>query len=474
MKKLSFLLITLCGIQVFAQLNLSKDSSFGNSGTFTTTFNSDQTITHSNTVVLQDDSILQIVSVVDNSYVFKLKPDGTLDSSFANNGKLELGTNNFLNIVLQGDKIIVYLGPKSASYNNNYVDSKIVRYHSNGTIDTTFGNNGVLNEVTESTNPQSLSVLVLADLSLMITNSPETYPKKYTKDGQLDSSFGANGVINYNYHYPIGQFSNGKITTCDVSSLSSSVFSFFDINSLATNTVLDLNQQSCHHNNGFLIQNKNNMSTRTTKEGMVYSVFEYQNYPLPDFSRLVVMKSESLDLNFNGEGFITSEDNEQFLDVGFRNKVFFVLNQKANQRSLNAYSETGVSLKINNSRDFALSSGHEIEMKSNYIIVNSIVSDANQNLTKLKIEKFLITNDLLTTTNILKKKITVENPVRDFLNVKNAENAESFDLYDMTGRKVLFSKSLENIKTSNLPRGNYILKINFKNGENFSHKLIKN
>lgn len=150
---------------------------------------------------------------------------------------------------------------------------------------------------------------------------------------------------------------------------------------------------------------------------MVYWVLEYQNYPLPDFSLLIVLKSEKSDQNFNSAGFVTFEDDEQFLDVGFANKIFFVLNQKLNQKALNAQSEIGVSLKINNNRDFAITSGNEIEMKNNYLILNSIVSDANQNLTHLKIEKFLITNDLLSTPNILMNKTTVENPVRDFLNI---------------------------------------------------------
>lgn len=69
---------------------------------------------------------------------------------------------------------------------------------------------------------------------------------------------------------------------------------------------------------------------------MVYWVLEYQNYPLPDFSLLIVLKSEKSDQNFNSAGFVTFEDDEQFLDVGFANKIFFVLNQKLNQKALNA------------------------------------------------------------------------------------------------------------------------------------------
>lgn len=82
-----------------------------------------------------------------------------------------------------------------------------------------------------------------------------------------------------------------------------------------------------------------------THSGLVYSVFEYNNYPLPDFSRLIVMKDEHIDSNFNENGFVTSADYEQFLDVGFSEQQFFVLNQKDQQKSLIAYSSTGTSLK---------------------------------------------------------------------------------------------------------------------------------
>lgn len=177
-------------------------------------------------MLLADDSILQIVSITHTSYILKLKPDETLDSAFGKNGKLQLACNNFLNLVLQGCKIIVYFGPKNLDF-SNYINSKIVRYHPNGILNLIFGNNGVLNEVTESTNPPALSVLLLADQSFTETKAAEINHKKYKINGQLDTAFGESGVINYNYNYPLGQFLNRKIVTCDVSFLSSSVFSFF-------------------------------------------------------------------------------------------------------------------------------------------------------------------------------------------------------------------------------------------------------
>ena len=211
-----------------------------------------------------------------------------------------------------------------------------------------------------------------------------------------------------------------------------------------------------------------------THSGLVYSVFEYNNYPLPDFSRLIVMKDEHIDSNFNENGFVTSADYEQFLDVGFSEQQFFVLNQKDQQKSLIAYSSTGTSLKINGNRDFALQSGQEIEVKPTYILVNSIIQDENNILNRVKIEKFLFQNNNLSTSNNQLKNVEIQNPVKDILNIKNGELAENFEIYSTDGRKILQSKNIKNINITPLPKGIYILKIRLKTGEIVSKKLMKN
>lgn len=474
MKKIYFFLITLYSIQTFSQVTIKHDNSFGTQGVFTSDLSSNQNILNSHLIILPDQSILNIINGEAHNFILKLKPNGLLDPSFANNGRLDFPENNYMNAVLQGNKVIVYFGPKATDFINPYQDSRIIRITENGLLDTSFGENGVLSEVTESTNAQSLSVLVLADQSLVVSNSNSTHSKKYTVNGQLESSYGNNGEINYDYHFPLGQSSNGKIATCDVNSISSSVYSFFDLYSLTTNTVLNLTQAPCHQHNGMVLQNKSNLSTRMTNNGIVYSVFEYKNYPLPDFSRLVVINKEKLDVNFNGTGFVTSENEEQFLDAGSAENSFFLLNQKHNQKYINAYSATGTVLTINNQRDFTLTSGDQIEIKNNYILVKSIVSDPGENIGRLRIEKFILSTDKLSTVNNTTNNIEVENPVKDFLNVKNAENAVNFQIYNMEGRKISEEKNFKSIKVSALSKGNYLLKITLKKGEFVSKKIIKN
>lgn len=474
MMKIYFLLIAIYSIQIYSQITVTKDNSFGSGGVLSQTFSASQSIVSSRILILPDHSVMTIINGSESNSIFKVKPNGSFDPSFGNNGRVDFVENNFMNVVLQGSKFIIYFGPKTNNTNNPYEDSKIIRVTQNGTLDPTFGDHGILNEITESINPQSLSVLVLPDESFMVTNSNSTYSKKFTVDGQLETSFGNNGEIVYDYHFPIGKSSNGKIATCDISSLSSSVYSFYDLYSLTTNTVLNLNNAPCHEHNGSILQNKTNLSTRMTSTGMVYSIFEYKNYPIPDFCRLVVINEEKMDATFNGKGFLTSENLERFIDAGFGADTFFILSINANEKYFTAYSVKGSPILINHESSFRLISGDEIEMKDNFILVSSIISDENQNTNGVKIEKFLISNDKLATTNINTDQIEIENPVKDFLNIKNAEKANHFQLYNIDGRKIAEDKNFKNIPTSKLTKGNYILKITMKNGDIFSKKLIKN
>lgn len=187
----------------------------------------------------------------------------------------------------------------------------------------------------------------------------------------------------------------------------------------------------------------------------------------------MVLKNNDLYSNFNGSGFVTSEFEQQFLDSGFSDETFLVLSQKENRKALVAFSAKGNSLKINNQNEFELLSGEEIKMKDQYLYINSILPKVEQNLAQVKIEKFSVQKEKLSTISLSPKKITVENPIKENLNIKNAENAQNFELYSLDGNKVFSSKNFKTMDTSNLPKGNYILKIEMKDGEVFSKKLIK-
>jgi uncharacterized delta-60 repeat protein len=97
----------------------------------------------------------------DATYLSRYTKNGQLDSTFGNNGKVSLPTNDFRDILLidtdSQSRIIVSTSSPVSRQNSTITDSssEIFRLNNDGTIDKTFGINGVLKI---STNISSLTV----------------------------------------------------------------------------------------------------------------------------------------------------------------------------------------------------------------------------------------------------------------------------------------------------------------------------
>ena len=465
MKKIYFFCTFLwCGL-IFPQISVQKDSGFGNQGSFSTSFPTENGLDFkSNLIVLADFSLLQTVCFSEGSYLIKLKPDGNPDLNFAENGVLNLESNNYINAVLQGEKIIVYSGPKFPDF-ADYADSKIVRYNNNGTLDTSFGSNGVLDIVTESTHCQSLSVLVLNDKSFIVDSGSSYGLKKFTENGQPILNFGNSGELNYAYHFPLGIFPNGKIVTYDLNSTSSE-FSFFDLNNPTNSKLLDFKMESCGQNSGSSSQFYVN-SARISNDGTIFSTiqFPYTNN-LAERSRLVVSNYEVINQNFNGEGYLNAPSEELFLDAGFSANSFIVLTEKKDAKKLYAVSKAGKYLSINNIDSFSLQSGNEIETSGSSVFVSSVF--ATDGKINLKIEKLNVKNS---NEAVSQKKVAVNNPFSDEINIKSDDFAQA-EIFEISGKR-LISSQLQNINTAYLPKGNYLLKVSLKNGSSVCKKIMK-
>ncbi len=70
------------------------------------------------------------------------------------------------------------------------------------------------------------------------------------------------------------------------------------------------------------------------------------------------------------------------------------------------------------------------------------------------------------------KAILFPNPAKEYVNIKNSAELTKAEVVDMTGRKVLESAS-KTIDVSQLPTGQYIIKMSFDNGSVETQKLIK-
>ena len=143
--------------------------------------------------------------------IWRYNPDGTLDSTFGDNGVVRYNsysTGNSITINSQG-KILVS-GCITWENGDYYYDNMTVwRYNSNGTPDTS--NNGIL--INSNRGGDIKAFALDSENKILIP----VYDKilRYNPNGTIDTTFGIDGVAVYNSDYGVGTSvtvnSKGKI-----------------------------------------------------------------------------------------------------------------------------------------------------------------------------------------------------------------------------------------------------------------------
>ncbi|MDD2949815.1 MAG: hypothetical protein PHU29_03405, partial [Sulfuricurvum sp.] len=173
------------------------DITFDGDGMVTTNFFSYDSI---NSIVVQSDGKILAAGTTNNTNDIALaryNSDGSLDTTFGTNGKVstDLGTNfdSGKDITLQADgKILV------AGFSNEVF--ALVRYNSDGSLDTSFDSDGiVLTAVSDYSAAQSVTVLdngkiIVAGFSGSGSSS-DFAVVRYNSDGSLDTTFSDDGMI---------------------------------------------------------------------------------------------------------------------------------------------------------------------------------------------------------------------------------------------------------------------------------------
>lgn len=198
--------------------NGSLDTSFDNDGIATNTFSADDTSSSITSVLEQADGKFLVTTSAyqygsydqPNDFVTRrYNSDATTDVSFGINGKVatafQAGFSNIENSVIQPDGKIVVVG-YSHALSSDQNEANIVRYQSNGAIDTAFGSTGKVTTVFDSTNDESNILLIQPDDKLIVIGTKRNHTdngylfkdialSRYNSDGSLDSSFGTEGKV---------------------------------------------------------------------------------------------------------------------------------------------------------------------------------------------------------------------------------------------------------------------------------------
>ena len=150
--------------------------------------------------------------------------DGSLDTSFNGDGKLTTdfgsGDDHSISISVQADGKILAAG---YSFNGTNYDFALVRYNADGTLDTSFSGDGMLTTAIGATADIGYSVTLQADGKILVAGysvaglDKDFALVRYNTDGTLDTSFSGDGMLttdfgsNEDIGYSVSLQADGKI-----------------------------------------------------------------------------------------------------------------------------------------------------------------------------------------------------------------------------------------------------------------------
>lgn len=197
----------------------SLDSSFGTGGKVSTDFLNNEDIAYG--VALQSDGKIVAVgmALTINGYypsadfaIARYNSNGTLDSTFGIGGKLTtefLTTGNVANaVVIQADNKIVVGGSANILHQFGWdPDFALVRYNSDGSLDTSFGSGGkvttdIIGQFAHS--QDAISALAIDSNGKIVAGGSFTGANasfalaRYNADGGLDTTFDSDGIVSAN------------------------------------------------------------------------------------------------------------------------------------------------------------------------------------------------------------------------------------------------------------------------------------
>jgi uncharacterized delta-60 repeat protein len=190
----------------------TTSSTFYSGGGIVTTdigVNSDDLI---QSVTLLSDGKILVVGDSDNGVAIdcvmvRYNSDGSLDTSFGSGGKVIVHNDYRLELQLQGDGKILLFGESrqtTSGINSDY-DFTLIRYNSDGRLDTSFGSNGIVTTDIGLHSDDYISSLTLSSNGNILVNG-RSYNGvdtnfvlvHYNSDGSRDTSFDTDGIVTTN------------------------------------------------------------------------------------------------------------------------------------------------------------------------------------------------------------------------------------------------------------------------------------
>ncbi len=194
-------------------------------------------------------------------FMARFNSDGTIDNTFGTNGFVTTdlesnGIDKVSNAIQQADGKIVVVGSWQASgSSSNPIFNAVVRFNSDGTLDTSFGTGGIVShqfvgsftikhEEARAVVIQSDGKVVVAGVVTKETNEMDFFVIRYSSIGIIDNTFSSKGFIFVDFNgntdqvYSMSMQTDGKFVVVG-SSTDSNYLTDFSLARINSNGTLD-------------------------------------------------------------------------------------------------------------------------------------------------------------------------------------------------------------------------------------------
>ncbi|XZE33950.1 cadherin domain-containing protein [Pirellulaceae bacterium SH501] len=195
--------------------------------------------------VLSDGKVVISGSLGSDFFIARYNNDGSKDASFGTNGlvttDLASGADTGRGLTVQADGKYVVAGE---AYNGSSYDYALVRYNTNGTLDTSFGGTGkVTIDLGTNSLDQGYAVRTQSDGKIVMTGfttsggTPDIAVVRLNSNGSLDTTFNATGKVittvgsGSDFGIDLQIQADGRIVIAGYSSISGNDFSVVRYNS---------------------------------------------------------------------------------------------------------------------------------------------------------------------------------------------------------------------------------------------------
>lgn len=444
--------------------NINLDNSFGTNGISVI----DRINSVGSTMELQTDGKILISGFIESTsttFIARLNIDGSLDTSFGANGYFEIsGESLIINPIniLSDDKMLVGLN----------TTNKLVKLNTDGSHDTSFGINGEVD--LSSLTSYFRSILVESDNSILAIGFGHII--KLFPNGTLDASYGTNGKLDTPISNSIyandgnilsiisagtGVSDQYKLIKKDVNG---NLITAFGTNGEVAITDLDTEDRGF----GLFIDNNGKIIVITSRETQL-RVTRY-------------LENGQIDVSFAQNGNLIDNNNPpRLLDFKTNgNKLLFTGVTNTSQSPLNLYisqyNEDGtIDTSFNTNGIYIENSNIAEEFSDNIYLLNNgdiLVSGGYLN----ESEKYFVARYSSSTLSINDfeeiNNVVFQNPIENELKIYSQKEIKQITLIDFNGSIIRQSYSNQ-INTSNISSGIYIIRILFNDNSITSKKVIK-